>query len=79
MYSLGSLTWSNLTPGGIPAAALVPNLIALGLSVIIYCIPYNTIIMGSCFSDNYEMNKKFDDERIIFPSEYDRLNPSTQQ
>ena len=49
IFSLGSLTWSNFTPGGIPPEAILPNLIILGVSVIIFAIPYNTFILGSCF------------------------------
>lgn len=79
IYSLGSMTWSNLAPGGIPPEAIIPNLVALGISIILFILPMNTIIMGSCFSDNYEKCKEYKDERIFFPSEYDRLNPSTQE
>lgn len=68
IFGLGSMTWSNFTPGGIPQEALLPNLVIIGISVIIFIIPYNTLLMGWCFSNNYERNKKFDDERIIFPS-----------
>lgn len=68
IYSLGSLTWSNFSPGGFPPQALLPNLVAVGISLLLYVIPYNTIILGSCFSDNLQKSKKYDDERIIFPS-----------
>ena len=68
VYSLGSLTWSNFTPGGIPPEALVPNLAAAGIAVVIFLFPYSSIILGSCFANNLEKNKLFDDERILFPS-----------
>lgn len=54
VYSFGSLTWANFSPTGIPPEALVPNLIALGLSVILFIIPFNTIIIGTCMSDSAE-------------------------
>lgn len=79
IYSLGSMTWSNLAPNGIPPEAILPNLVAVGMSIIVFLIPMNTIIYGSCFSSNYQTVKKYHDERIFFPSEYDRLNPSTQK
>jgi hypothetical protein len=50
VYSLGSLTWSNFFPGGIPASALLPNLIALGISVITLIFPISLIF--SCFIEN---------------------------
>ncbi len=50
VYSLGSLTWSNFFPGGIPASALLPNLIALAISVITIIFPISLIF--SCFVEN---------------------------
>ncbi len=50
MYSLGSLTWSNFFPDGIPKYALLPNLIALGVSVVILLFPYN-LIFNLAFAD----------------------------
>jgi len=50
VYSLGSLTWSNFFPDGIPKKAIVPNCIALGISVIMLIFPLNLIIF-SCFGD----------------------------
>ena len=46
LYCLGSLTWSNFDPSGIPREALVPNLIALLFSGVLYLIPMSTIIEG---------------------------------
>lgn len=43
-YSLGSLTWSNFMPVGIPKEALLPNLIALGVSILMFLLPYRAII-----------------------------------
>ena len=79
IYSMGSLTWSNLSPVGIPEEALLPNLIAVGISVVMLFFPIHSLIIGACFSEEFETVKKFDDERLLFPSEYDRLNPSTQE
>lgn len=44
IYSLGSLTWSNFMPEGIPKYALAPNLIALGVSIVTILLPYRAII-----------------------------------
>ena len=49
-YSLGSLTWANFLPGGIPENALIPNLVALGISIIIALLPYKGIF-GLLFED----------------------------
>lgn len=49
-YSLGSLTWSNFFPDGYPKDALVPNLIALGFSIVIALLPYRAIF-GLLFED----------------------------
>jgi hypothetical protein len=51
IYSMGSLTWSNLSPNGIPQEALLPNLIAIGISLLLLIVPLHTIIIGACFSD----------------------------
>lgn len=48
IYSLGSLTWANIDPNGIPPEALVPNLISVGLSVILILIPMNALEI-TCF------------------------------
>lgn len=79
VYSFGSMTWSNLAPNGIPREAILPNLVALGIALFLFILPMNTIIIGTCFSDSLEQTKKYQNERILFPSEYDRLNPSTQE
>ena len=76
LYSLGSLTWSNFFPEGIPKEALVPNLAALGISIAMALIPYRAVL-ASCFEDNGEICQEYAKCRIILPSEYDRLNPVT--
>lgn len=43
-YCLGSLTWSNFLPEGVPKDAIVPNLIALGVSLLMVIMPYNQIL-----------------------------------
>jgi hypothetical protein len=43
-YSLGSLTWSNFMPDGTPSNALLPNLIAVGISIGLILMPYTTIL-----------------------------------
>lgn len=59
VFSMGSLTWSNLSPNGIPEEALLPNLVCIGISVLLYFMPMNTIIFGSCFDQNYEKSKNY--------------------
>lgn len=51
VYTFGSLTWANFSPNGIPPEAIIPNLIALGVSVILFCLPFNSIIIAACLGD----------------------------
>lgn len=53
VYTLGSLTWSNLSPSGIPPQALFPNLVSLGFSILILIVPFPTIIVG-CLKEDAE-------------------------
>ena len=78
VYSFGSLTWSNFSPNGIPPEAIVPNLIALAIGVLLFAVPFNSIIIGLCLKETTLKPTNFSDERIFMPSEYDRVNPSTQ-
>jgi len=50
VYSLGSLTWSNFFPDGTPKNAIIPNLIALGISVLMFIFPLS-LIFSSCLED----------------------------
>lgn len=68
LYSIGSLTWSNFMPGGVPTTALLPNLIALGISLLIVILPLNTILMGCFFSDNAAKLTYYKDLRSTFSS-----------
>lgn len=43
VYSLGSLTWPIFIPGGSPYSSLLPNLIAVGASVVMFIIPLEAI------------------------------------
>ncbi len=61
LYSLGSMTWSNFLPDGVPASSLVPNLVALGISILIIILPLDTIVMGCCFSDRIIKVAKYED------------------
>lgn len=80
IYSLGSLTWSNFDPKGIPAIALLPNLIAVVFSVLLVLIPMNTIVAGCCFKDGITVKQtSYETDRMFFPTEYDRANPSTSK
>jgi hypothetical protein len=51
VYSFGSLTWANFSPNGIPEA-IIPNLIALAVAVVLFAMPFNSIILGACMGDN---------------------------
>ena len=76
-YTLGSLSWSHFFPEGSPDKAMVANFVALGISGLIFLLPYELIFMW-VFSDYDEGNEmRFLEERICLPSEYDRLNPAT--
>jgi hypothetical protein len=76
IFSLGNLTWSNLISEGFSKESLVPNLISIGLSIVILLFPTNYII-----EETLEITKDalvdYEESRIFMPSEYDRLNPST--
>lgn len=76
VYSLGSLTWSNFLPGGAPENALLPNLIALGVSVLTALLPYRAIFTLA-FEDEQTVCLEYQKSRILLSSEYDRLNPNT--
>ena len=55
IYSLGSLTWSNFLPNGIPKEALLPNLISLGISLLVFVLPYRALI-ASCSDQASSVN-----------------------
>jgi hypothetical protein len=42
VFTLGNLTWSNFLGNG-PNAALIPNIISLGLSLVIAVFPYEIV------------------------------------
>jgi hypothetical protein len=50
-YALGSLTWTNFLPDSHPKGALMPNLISLGIGILLLIIPLNEII--DAFSYKY--------------------------
>jgi hypothetical protein len=52
IYSLGSLTWANFDPKGIPAEALLPNIIAAVFSALLLVLPINSIILTCCFDED---------------------------
>lgn len=79
LYSLGSLTWANFLPEGFPKNAIVPNLISLGFSILLVLVPIKSILVGCFFSDQVSKLTLYSENRITFSSEYDRLNPSTQE
>jgi hypothetical protein len=49
IYALGSLTWSNFDPNGIPKEALLPNILAAVFSALLVILPVNPIIVSCCF------------------------------
>lgn len=49
IYALGSLTWSNFDPSGIPKEALLPNILAAVFSALLVILPMNPIIVSCCF------------------------------
>ena len=77
-YSLGALTWSNFFENGFPKEALIPNLIALGFSILIALLPYRAIF-GLLFEDEGHLPLEYEKNRILLASEYDRLNPVTSK
>jgi hypothetical protein len=78
IYSLGSLTWSNFDPAGIPKEALLPNIIAAVFAGLLLVLPITPIILSCCIDANAVVKlTNYEDDRLFFPSEYDRVNPST--
>ena len=51
IFSLGSLTWSNFMPDGIPDNAIIPNIVAVCISVLIFVVPIKVILIGCCFEE----------------------------
>lgn len=74
-YALGSLTWTNFLKN--EQSVLVPNLISLGLGVLVYLLPFGSII--DCVKKEELRPLLYDNERLFFVSEYDRLNPHTRE
>lgn len=78
IYSLGSLTWANFDPDGIPKEAILPNILAVIFSVLLLILPINPIILACCFDANAVVKMtRYEDDRLFFPTEYDRANPVT--
>jgi hypothetical protein len=61
VYSLGSMTWANFAPNGIPPESIVPNLVALGVGFLLFSLPFNYILISLCFNNTSEKATKFDD------------------
>ena len=75
-YGFGSLTWSNFLPNSYPHRAFIPSVIAIVSGVLLYIAIFFDAPMW-CYP-NYYVPKDYDEERVFFPSEYDRLNPATR-
>ncbi len=75
-YTIGSFCWSHFFTQNF--IGIAPNLVAAILSAIILILPYNKV--SKIFYDDIpEPDRKFYNERIFMPSEYDRLNPHTAE
>ena len=68
MYSLGSLCWSNFFPGGIPAEALIPNIISLVFGIILFLFPYAAVFHCIFEDDGNSAFLEYEDSRIYLPS-----------
>jgi|JI6StandDraft_1071083.scaffolds.fasta_scaffold16528_3 hypothetical protein len=56
---------------------LVPNLISLGIGVLVMIVPLGAII--DCIKKEEQHRPlSYADERLFFVSEYERLNPHTR-
>ena len=84
-YSIGSLCFVNLVPEDVfdnkINAALIANLIAVGVSVFSLFIPFSflyELIFGDP-NNKVEKDQLFSEDRADFPSEYDRMNPVTKE
>ena len=75
-FSLGNFCWSHFFEDGF--ISIAPNLIASIIAFIIFLIPYRFIVIR-CMGENVEDNMFYEENRIFFPSEYDRLNPETSK
>ena len=51
IYSLGSFTWSNFLPDGIPDNAIIPNIVAIVISVLVFVVPIKLILLACFFND----------------------------
>jgi hypothetical protein len=58
VYALGSLCWTAFFPNSIPAAALIPNLIAIGLGVFLFIFPFNALFR-CIFDDGNDRELKY--------------------
>jgi hypothetical protein len=84
-YSVGSLCFVNLIPEDVfdkkINAALIANLIAVGVSAFSLFIPFSflyELIFGDPNSEAEE-EQLFSKDRVLLPSEYDRTNPATRE
>jgi hypothetical protein len=78
VYALGSLTWPVFIPDGTPRESMIPNLIAIGISIVMFIIPLEAIC-NCCINEDERANAEliYEKERIFFTTEYDRRNPAT--
>ena len=82
-YSLGSFCWSHFFPEDKTIDVIItPNLIAIILSAILLFIPYRWIatkFVAKYFGTPEFKEEFYEQERVMFESEYDRLNPLTTE
>lgn len=87
LYTIGSMLWCNVLhykvegeEAKIGSIGALPNTIALIISILTMIIPYKVLNREYMVKMNEEKPFKpahFEDDRIFFSSEYDRLNPAT--
>ena len=77
--SLGGFVWSQFYQlENENWTGFAPNLTAAIISVIIFFLPFRHITKAMR-KKREVINQYYEDNRIFFPSEYDRLNPKTSK
>lgn len=74
-YATGSIIWTQIITIGALDETLLPNLIALGLGVLVLVYPR----IFKAFKLQNDVPLVYEKERMFLASEYDRLNPCTRE
>lgn len=83
LYTIGNLAWSYFLLPPTPTTSafqviFLPNILCVGLSIGVMLIPYETIFRR--IIKKHRMPKlSYEESRIYFTTEYDRMNPSTSE